>query len=192
MMNTPIQLDIAARIKPVNKPTDQVILRAGNATFTVSAHDVVRALLVPILNGIPQPVPASSPVSTEGPPAIGEYWAGHGGEYVGIGRLADGRQYHLVLGPEAPAQLNHADALKYVQGLTIDGHTDFARMTRRAGALCYANLPERFKKEWYWLDEQYEPSGACAWCQTFGYGGQHYGSKDFKYWVRAVRVEVIQ
>lgn len=190
MTNAPIQLGVSVSVKPVNKPTDQIQLKAGNAIVTVSAHDAVRILLAPVL-GSSAPV-AAVPTSAAGIPPIGEYWAGHGGEYVGLGRMADGKQYSLILGPEASEKLSHADALKYVQGLEVDGHKDFVLMGRRSGALCYANLPERFKKEWYWLGEQFEADVAFAWVQDFSDGYQYYDHKGHEFWVRAVRSELIQ
>ncbi len=126
------------------------------------------------------------------PPPIGADWPFHGGVYAGIGRDADSLQRIVIVGPEAPKELSWKDAQTWVKELNAaaesnGGFGDWALPTRRDQALCWANVPELFKKEWYWSGEQYAGHDAYAWCQSFGNGGQDGGRKDNEFRARAVR-----
>ncbi len=73
-----------------------------------------------------------------------------------------------------------------ILGLEIDGHKDFFLMARRDGALCFANVPELFETdEWYLLSTQF--SAGSAWRQGFGNGHQYDGDKKFSARARACR-----
>ncbi len=135
------------------------------------------------------------------PPAIGEYWKGQGGIYAGVGRGHDSPDYCLILpidpraifvkrmlgtyGIEVPnASSDHdgmantvaladagSDLCKEILALEIEGHKDFYLMSRTDARLCWANVPEQFKKEWYLTSTQC--SALTAWIQDFinGYQG---------------------
>jgi hypothetical protein len=122
------------------------------------------------------------------PPRIGElWWPMQGGIYAGVGRAADGTQHQLVVGPAAPNAMTWKDALAWAAALREDGFDDWQLPTRRDQALCYANVPELFEKEWYWSCEQCAGDDAFAWCQSFGYGGQLSNPKGNECRARAVR-----
>jgi hypothetical protein len=61
-------------------------------------------------------------------------------------------------------------AAKWAYELTIGRFDDFYLPGRRELALMYANVPELFKKEWYWSSTQYRE--AFAWIQHFDSGDQ--------------------
>jgi hypothetical protein len=75
---------------------------------------------------------------------------------------------------------------KAILGLEIEGHSDYFLMARRDGALCYANVPELFEtNEWYLLSTQF--SASSAWDQDFDGGGQDHYGKKFSARARACR-----
>jgi hypothetical protein len=104
------------------------------------------------------------------------------GIYAGICRGADGApDYALEVLAEAPKEMNWQDAKAWAE--SIGGTLP----TRREQALCFANVPELFKKAWYWSCEQYAGAAAYAWSQGFDYGYQDYGRKYRELRARAVR-----
>ncbi|APR40467.1 DUF1566 domain-containing protein [Paraburkholderia sp. SOS3] len=147
-------------------------------------------------------------------PAIGEYWPGQGGIYAGIMPGEDGqRPYHLIVsatdvedvayggyGSKVPGADSRYDgaantrallaattehpAAKWASEYSADGHTDFHLPAQRELNLCYATIPHKFEKDWYWSSTQ-ETAGY-AWFQLFGNGGQLYGDELSK--LRAVAV----
>ena len=121
------------------------------------------------------------------PPAIAQEWVGQGGTYVGLSRGCDGEpDYHLIVGPElSPA--NWVGAKQQAAALEIDGHADFTLPTRREQALLFANVPELFKKDWYWSGEQHASFSGYAWVQVFGDGVQDGCLKGDEGRARAVR-----
>jgi hypothetical protein len=126
-------------------------------------------------------------------PQIGQVWEGQGGVYAGIARGRDlAPDYHLIVGPEFDGQIDWDKAGKWVAGLSIDGHADFALFFRKEQALCFANVPELFKQEYYWSCEQHASFSGYAWGQNFHYGSQIYWGKDNTIRARAVRRLVIQ
>lgn len=46
--------------------------------------------------------------------------------------------------------------------------------SRREQRLLFANLPEQFKRDWYWSGEQHADSPDYAWMQVFDDGSQNY------------------
>lgn len=73
-------------------------------------------------------------------------------------------------GPTNTASLASAgsELCKEILALEIEGHKDFYLMSRTDAQICWANVPEQFKKEWYLTSTQY--SSNHAWLQHFGNG----------------------
>ena len=60
--------------------------------------------------------------------------------------------------------------------------------TRREQSLLFANLKQRFEKDWHWSAEEHESDSAYAWYQNFNDGIQSSVHKDdFSCRARAVR-----
>lgn len=126
-------------------------------------------------------------------PRIGQYWPGQGGIYAGIMRGRDGApDYHLIVGPEFDGTSNWNELTKWAASLAIDSRRDFDLPYRKKQALCFANVPELFKPEWYWSREQHESGSISAWFQRFSNGGQYIWGKDGDCRARAVRRLIIQ
>jgi hypothetical protein len=94
----------------------------------------------------------------------------------------DGKANTLALAVDS--EIEHP-AAQWAHELAIGQFDDFYLPARRELALMYANVPELFKKEWYWSSTQY--SEACAWIQHFYDGGQGDYWKNGGYRARAVR-----
>ena len=125
-------------------------------------------------------------------PAIGQHWPEHGGIFAGIVAAQDcERDYLLILGPEAPDELNWKQAIDWAATLNIDGHTDFTLPNRNDGGVLYGNLKSLFQPEWYWLSAQYAGDDAYAWFQSFHYGDQSSYRKYYQLRARAVRRSII-
>ncbi|RIJ84971.1 hypothetical protein RSP822_18035 [Ralstonia solanacearum] len=75
--------------------------------------------------------------------------------------------YYLIKLPGDGGDLSHSDAIAYAAGRGGDVPN------RREGRLLMANLGEEFDKVAYWLEDDYEPNSAFAWCQSFGGGSQY-------------------
>jgi len=78
-----------------------------------------------------------------------------------------------------------SELCKEILEVEIDGHKDFALMSRQDARLCIANVPEQFEKEWHLTSTQ--ASVYNAWGQDFNYGGQNYSRKKFEGRARLVR-----
>ncbi|MGR2662423.1 DUF1566 domain-containing protein [Chromobacterium haemolyticum] len=76
-------------------------------------------------------------------------------------------------------------AAKWAAGLAIGGHADFYLPARRELALCWANVPELFEKNWHWSSTQY--SRDSAYVQDFLNGSQDDDGKSSRLRARAVR-----
>jgi len=123
---------------------------------------------------------------------IGTIWPGEGGIYAGVMRGRDGGpDYHLIVGPEYDSELQWQPAMDWAAGINVDKHNDFTLPYRREQALLFANVPELFKREYYWSREQHAESADYAWGQFFGGGNQYYDLKDGEWRARAVRRLVI-
>ena len=121
-------------------------------------------------------------------PQIGQVWEGQGGVYAGIARGRDlAPDYYLIVGPEFDGQTDWAAAGKWAAGVSADGHADFALPFRKEQALCFANVPELFKQEYYWSCEQHASFSGSAWSQYFDSGYQGYWLKGLHIRARAVR-----
>ncbi len=125
-------------------------------------------------------------------PLIGAHWPEQAGDFAGAGRAVDGTEYLLIAGPEADSELNHAAAEAWAKGLSIEGLTDFTLPTRRDLALMFANVPEKFQREFYWSSEPGAGDPDYAWGQWFDDGGQSYYHKSNECRVRAVRRQIIR
>lgn len=123
-------------------------------------------------------------------PAIGEYWPGQGGIYMGLA-AADGDlpQGHLVLATmTAGVRLTWKKALAWGVEQTADGHTDLRLPTRFEAALIYANGRKHVDTDsWHWTSTPHESNESYAWLQGFSYGYQSYTHKGIGFAVRAVR-----
>lgn len=104
-----------------------------------------------------------------------------GEAYAGIA-LKDGKpSHHVILLPGEQT------------GVTFDNAAKWAKKqkgelpSRQEQSLLFANCRDQFQAAWYWSGEQHASGSACAWGQTFHYGGQYYWRKDDKGRVRAVR-----
>lgn len=148
-------------------------------------------------------------------PAVGEYWEGQGGIYVGAMPGLDGkRQYLLIASTEEGVGLqwggygNSVDgassyhdgaantkailaaeddhpAARWASEYSADGHTDFYLPAQRELSLCYAAIAEKFEKAWHWSSTQY--SAHYAWSQYFADGSQYGALKYGTGRARAVR-----
>jgi hypothetical protein len=101
--------------------------------------------------------------------------------YAGL-VLEAGAWHHLVLLPAAePKPLVWAKAMAWAKEQSGD------LPSRPEQSVLYANLPDEFKKDWYWSNTPYAGDESYAWCQHFNYGDQNHGLKDGKLRARAVR-----
>ncbi|TES59178.1 DUF1566 domain-containing protein [Pseudomonas syringae pv. tomato] len=87
---------------------------------------------------------------------------------------------HLVEGSDT-----EHPAAQWCDGLTIEGHNDLYLPAIDELALCRANVPELFEKEWHWSSSQ--RSATNAFIQNFFDGFQSYDGKGFELRVRPVR-----
>lgn len=121
---------------------------------------------------------------------IGDEYNCFGGVYAGIMRGRDGgKDYHLYVGPELDMDgMKWEAAMEAAQSINYNGHSDYTLPHRAEQALMYANVPELFKKEWYWSCEQSAGFSTTAWAQTFGNGTQNNWYKTtYIFRARAVR-----
>jgi len=126
-------------------------------------------------------------LSPSGAPRIGQPWPSQGGIYAGVMRGRDGApDYHLIVGPESD-EVNWEDARTWASGIRQDGVGDFTLPYRAEQSLQFANVPELFKKEWYWSSEQYPAGSSDACVQHFYYGNQYWLHRSYQYRARAVR-----
>src|SRR5258706_12639263 len=127
--------------------------------------------------------PSATPnLTTVALPRIGAT-AADGAVFVGISRgRADGRDYMLeVLKPRPAKQLTHAQVLKWAASIGGD------MAEKSEGSLCFANAPEIFDKDWYWLKPPSAGDESYAWYQSFSGGGQGGYHKGLKLRAFAVR-----
>lgn len=177
-----INVDVAVRLKPTNKPSDQVVLRVGAGEFRLPALDVVSAVLEHCRNGKNRAaVEAAEPVPGVLPKIGAEF---KGGIYAGL-TLARETALALVLIP-GDEKLNWEDATKWAekQGGVLPSRID--------ALVLFQNLKAQFKEEYYWTSEPYAPDSGFAWLQGFYHGNQSYGLKVNDSRARAVRRIAIQ
>ncbi len=65
-------------------------------------------------------------------------------------------------------------------------------LSRAEQAIAFASMPEEFKRDWYWSNQQNASDSGYAWCQSFDGGLQIISLKDNGLRARAVRRLVIQ
>ena len=127
-------------------------------------------------------------------PPIGEAWPGEGGVFAGLLKGEDG-DYAVIVPLDPAADIAAApwkDAIAAAGKFRTAQHDDYSAATRGELALCFHNVPELFKKDWYWSSTPSAGYASYAWYQDFYYGGQGYGPKDYKLRARAVRRLPIQ
>ena len=158
----------------------------------------------------------AEPVKVAAPPAIGEYWAGQGGEFAGLVRGRDGApDYHLILATDPKAIFTKRAIGTYGTDVTCatsdhDGLANTRAYAAAGSELCREilameidghsdfYLPSRVESRLLWcnLPEQFEKewyltstqSSSCyAWFQDFGNGYQDRYGKKFDSRARAVR-----
>lgn len=193
---------------------DNVHINLGGASPLI-----VSAMLAAIASGSG---PASAPkqpaaaASTLTPPAIGEYWTGQGGVYVGIARgFGDQRDAHLVLAIDPDSKFEERQLGTYgvdVKGATSDsdGRANTIALAEAGSELCKEILEVEIDgHEDFGLmsrqearlcianvPEQFEKewhltstqySAYSAWLQDFLSGGQYGYDKKFEARARLVR-----
>lgn len=127
-----------------------------------------------------QPVQSASAI----PPAIGSEWPGQRAIYAGVMRGQAGQpDYHLLVPTEPPEKtgINWADAMAWAK------EAGFDLPNRQEARLLWANVPELFASEWYWLCTQFAGYERCAWIQHFGDGFQDDDHKGLVFRARPVR-----
>lgn len=138
--------------------------------------------------------PAAPQLFTLQIPAIGADWPEHGGKFGGIVFADDGKPQHLIIvGPEAPEEMTHKEALAWVDTLPHAAFMPWDIPTCIEGHILAANRAALdFKREWYWLKERHAEDSICAWCQSFYYGRQLCITHIISLRARAVRRLAIQ
>jgi hypothetical protein len=130
-------------------------------------------------------------------PPLGHHWPEQGGHFAGIVAGDEGQpDYLLIIGPEAPDELNWQMAIDWAAELSGDdghsSHSDYTLPNRRDQAVAYGNCKALFQKDWYWSSEQYAGEPSWAWYQDFRSGDQDGIRKYGTLRARAVRRLVIQ
>ena len=115
-------------------------------------------------------------------PRINSTYAG--GEVMGVMAGQDGKPDYLLidLGVEPTADVTWQEAIAWAK--SVGGELP----TRREQSVMFGNRREgQYQKTWYWSCEQVAGDERSAWIQSFSYGGQYYGHKDYHLRARAVR-----
>lgn len=184
--------DIIFKLDLEDQSSSNVKLQMGDTVVTLPKRKLLRVVFDEILGRESAPAhvvsdfvarSSSAPV----PPALGMYWPGQGGDYIGTVFNPDGADYHLIVGPEMDGEKKHKDAMDWAKGLKVDGHNDFDLPNRREGRFLQCNGKHLFKDKWHWLSEQHAGDSGCAWAQDFENGLQYYWPKDLTFRARAVR-----
>ena len=127
-------------------------------------------------------------------PPIGKAWPGEGGVFAGLLKGKDSD--YAVIVPLDPA--SDVDPAPWKYAIAAAGkfktaeHQDYSAATRGELALCFYNLPQLFKKAWYWSSTPYAGLASYAWYQCFSLGSQYDTRKDYMLRARAVRRLPIQ
>ena len=122
-------------------------------------------------------------------PQIGAAWPGQGGIFAGILKGKDG-DYAVIVPVDPASDIDAApwtDAVAKANKFKTSQHSDYTADNRGELALCFHNVPELFKKEWYWSSTPYAGYESYAWYQHFSYGHQYGNRKDYQLRARAVR-----
>jgi hypothetical protein len=193
---------------------EMITLKHGDSTIKMPASHLAKlamasvfAQVLPAAN-VPLPTPSAIP-------AIGSYWPGEGGVNAGLMRGEDGqRDYYLIVPDvkakrlayggyeiESPGVASRRDgmantkaliesdtdhpAAQWCAELEIDGHGDLCLPAISELALCMANVPELFEKEWHLSSTQ--RSAYNAFFMHFDDGSQTSSGKGDELRVRPVR-----
>ena len=142
-------------------------LTIGGAELTVDTAELFRAwyerhIVKPMALAIPAPRP--------------------GERYITSIMQPDGRMRHAFLLP-GEAKKNWKDGMAWAKEQGGD------LPDRIVDAFLKTHMPEEFKQEAYWMNEQHAGSSLFAWYQSFLNGFQFTSTKDDELLVRAVRSE---
>ena len=134
----------------------------------------------------PKPAPALRAVNL---PSIGDAWPDAGGVFAGLLKGEDG-DYALMVPLDPASDVDSApwkDALAAAGKFKTAQHQDYSAATRGELALCFHNVPELFKKAWYWSSTPCAGFVSYAWYQHFSSGGQNNAHEGYDLRARAVR-----
>ncbi len=101
--------------------------------------------------------------------------------YAGAIIKPDGTGHHAILLPGDNDDASWDKQMEWAASIGGD------LPDRVEQALMYKNLPDQFKKEWYWSNTQHASASGFAWFQYFYDGSQDYVHKDVELRARAVR-----
>ncbi|TWC17134.1 hypothetical protein FBY06_11818 [Pseudomonas sp. SJZ085] len=175
--------------------------------LTISSPDEAVVLKLATLAMAVDAAPATSSV-----PAIGEYWPGQGGVYVGIRHYPDG-PHHLIVGTEDLGRFAWGEcgtdtgatsrthgilntntlleaggsfpAAEAAANYTSDGHSDFCLPSIGELNQVWQYVPDLITEGYYWSSSQ--RSASCAVSLDFVDGYQSNTGKDGELRVRPVR-----
>lgn len=130
----------------------------------------------------------NSPVSGPQRPAIGKYWPGQGGIY--LGEAVEDENYPqgflILCEVTTDKRFKWRDAIAWAGEQSVDGHDDFRLPTRFEAALIYANGRKHVNQDrWHWTGTPQGGSG--AWIQDFVSGPQNTSHVASSFCARAVR-----
>lgn len=127
-------------------------------------------------------------------PLLGSEWPGEGGIFAGI-RKHDGHEVAVIVPLDPASDIDVApwkDAIARAGVFKTPAHKDYVASDRFDLALCFMNVPELFKKEWYWSATPFAGDASYAWLQGFNYGGQYRPLKVIPFRARAVRKLILR
>lgn len=119
----------------------------------------------------------NAPATVPALPAIGQPF--EGGIFAGITLAGDQRAALILLHGDEQKMWENAVAWAKKQGGVLPSRIDML--------VLFKNLRTKFKRDWYWTDEEVTGTADYAWIQLFDYGGQGYDHKSSVCRCRAVR-----
>ena len=157
-----------------------------NDTITIPLNDILKHVSPEALTQ--ELLARVQTYSTAGQfPRIGAIWPS-GGVYAGIVRGVNGApDAHLIVHGEEKEEISYGDAMKWATQLAEHEQKSWMLPTESEHAVLLGNVPELFKREYYWSCEQYAADDAYAWCQGFSYGYQGTNPKSYHLRAKAVR-----
>ena len=106
--------------------------------------------------------------------------------YAGLIVGSNGRPvHHVVLLSDEAANISWANARAWALGLGGD------LPSRRELSLLYANVKDRFERQWYWSNEPQDARAQLVWGQNFTSGIQTLYGRAYRGRARAVRRHLI-